>query len=298
MGVRGQERLAREIRRAVQGNRLERTVVLRRRNDLGLAVHGRCRREHDARDRGRPARFQDSMCRDDVLIDRGLRPSTVQADIRVCGKVINDIGPPENRTQVAPEEIAFHERRPRPDGLREVGALPGFQMIDRNDLGLTHERVRDVAADEPRTAGDDDFGSGHGSPSTQLVTTYQRSFGVRRRSANASTAFARCDTAFFSPTVISAIVFFAPTASKIGSKPNHPLPPFEAVIDPPHSPRKTSWSSAIRRRNTVSNRAARFRPPCSNFRMPAQQRRLHTYDEYTPGKPPNSSMNHPESSMR
>src|SRR5206468_2275213 len=83
----------------------------------GLAVHGRCGREHDPRDRGRATRFQDSMGRDDVLIDRGLRPSTVQADVRVCSKVINDLGPAENRTQVAAEEIAFDERRPRLDGL-------------------------------------------------------------------------------------------------------------------------------------------------------------------------------------
>src|SRR5206468_11339737 len=111
---------------------------------------------------------------------------------------------------VAPKEIAFDERRPRLDGLREVRPLPGLQMIDRTDLGRAHERVREVAADEPRTAGDDDFGSGHGSPSMQLVTTYQRSFGARRRSANASTAFARCDIRFFSVTVISANVFVAP----------------------------------------------------------------------------------------
>src|SRR5438093_8808215 len=171
-------------------------------------------------------------------------------------------------------------------------------MIDRTDYGLAHERVRDVAADEPRTAGDDDFGSGHGSPSTQLVTTFQRSFGARRRSANASTAFARCDIRFFSVTVISANVFVAPSGTKIGSKPNPPLPRSRSGIDPRHSPWKTSWSSAVRRRNTVSNRAARFRAPCSNFRMPAQPRRLYTYDEYTPGKPPNSSMNNPESSIR
>src|SRR5207245_156831 len=134
-----------------------------------------------------------------------LRPSTVQADIRVCGKVVDDIGPPENRTQVASKEIAFDERRPRLDGLREVRSLPGFQMIDRNDLGLAHERVRDMAANEPRTAGDDDFGSGHGSPSPQLVTPYQRSFGARTRSARASTAFARCDTPCFSPLELSPI---------------------------------------------------------------------------------------------
>ncbi len=110
------------------------------------------------------------MGRDDILIHMGLRPCPSQPHIRVRGEMIHDFRVAEDRSEIAAQDVAFHELRTPTHGNLHVGPSTGSQSIEEDNVDLVDQGLRKVATDKAGPSRNHGSGIAHADPRRQRTT--------------------------------------------------------------------------------------------------------------------------------
>ncbi|OQA27534.1 MAG: hypothetical protein BWY59_01065 [Verrucomicrobia bacterium ADurb.Bin345] len=157
--VRADERLARELARAVCRNRDHAVVVLRDRDRGHFAVYAAARGENDARHTRHAHRLQHVVRRQRSVHEIHGRLLLRPGDIRVRREVIHHVVTRHRLPQRLPVlRVGLDDPEPRVlYALAEMPAAPGAEVVENRDpvAGRVEQPVDEMGPDEAGPAGDE-----------------------------------------------------------------------------------------------------------------------------------------------